>query len=47
MNPLLRAVYLERRKEGHMVSLLVPWLPVEEQRIIHPHTTFQRPEDQV
>ena len=31
MNPLLRAVYLERRKEGHMVSLLVPWLPVEEQ----------------
>ena len=23
VNPLLRAVYLERRKEGHIVSLLV------------------------
>ena len=46
VNPLLRAVYLERRKEGHMVSLLVPWLPEEEQKIIHPNFIFKRQEDQ-
>merc|ERR1740130_2374752 len=46
VNPLLRAVYLERRKEGHMVSLLVPWLPLEEQKIIHPWVLFRKQEEQ-
>ena len=45
VNPLLRAAYLARRGL-HEVTLVVPWLAPEEQRLIHPSVVFETPEEQ-
>ena len=45
VNPLLRAAYLSKRG-GHDVTLVVPWLPPEEQQLIHPSVVFETPEQQ-
>ena len=31
VNPLLRAIYLERRREQHSVTLCIPWIEPDEQ----------------
>jgi len=42
INPLLRAAYLAKR--GHKVKLAVPFLPVEDQRVVYPGgVTFASP----
>jgi len=41
VNPLLRAVYLEKRREHHEVSLVIPWVSTEDQKKIFGGTVFQ------
>ena len=45
VNPLLRAAYLARRGL-HEVTLVVPFLPVDEQKTLHPNNVFESPEQQ-
>ena len=45
VNPLLRAAYLARRGL-HEVTLVVPFIPVEEQKTLHPNNVFESPEQQ-
>lgn len=45
VNPLLRAVYLARRKEKHHVTLLVPWIePSEQHHIFSKGVVYERKE---
>tara|TARA_B110000503_G_scaffold8916_1_gene12159 strand:- start:1305 stop:2783 length:1479 start_codon:yes stop_codon:yes gene_type:complete len=45
VNPLLRAAYLAKRGT-HDVTLVVPWLPPEEQVLIHPGIVFETTQEQ-
>lgn len=45
VNPLLRAAYLARRGL-HEVTLVVPFIPVDEQKTLHPNNVFESPEQQ-
>jgi digalactosyldiacylglycerol synthase len=45
VNPLLRAAYLARRGL-HDVTLVVPFIPVDEQKMLHPNSIFDSPEEQ-
>lgn len=47
VNPLLRAAYLSRGRPAGKVTLVVPWLDEDDQKVVYPHgKTFRRPEDQ-
>jgi len=46
VNPLLRAVYLARRKERHSVTLCLPWIePSEQPHIFQKGVIYERRED--
>ena len=47
VNPLLRAAYLAHRGETSCrVTLVVPWLPLCDQKLVHPNAIFENPEQQ-
>ncbi|OUS43639.1 digalactosyldiacylglycerol synthase [Ostreococcus tauri] len=45
VNPLLRAAYLARRGT-HDVTLVIPFLAPNEQKLVHPNMIFNTPEEQ-
>lgn len=46
VNPLLRAAYLAHCGDKCRVTLVLPWLAPCDQRLVHPNTVFEKPEQQ-